>query len=109
MWYEIFINATNHRRSIMREMRELIAEFASLQPRPEIAAGEILLLGREDKRPELRVLRENEQVVLTDPGNLRAIGIVVSRQYPDGQYWFGVVRGKVEDILPPAGRQDESD
>jgi len=92
----------------MREMRELIAEFASLQPRPGIVAGEVLLLGREDKRPELRELREHEQVVLIDPGNLRAIGIVVSRQYPDGRYWFGVIRGDVEDILAPTERQDES-
>ena len=79
-------------------MRELIAEFASLQPRPDISTGDVLLLGREDRRPELRDVYNDVQVIFVDPGNLRAVGVVVSRSYPDGRYWFGVVQSETEDL-----------
>jgi hypothetical protein len=54
-------------------MREIFADFARLQARPDL--GLSVLLGREDRNPELAGLVVGERMLLVEPGDLHAVGI----------------------------------
>jgi hypothetical protein len=53
-------------------MREVFADFARLQDRPDL--GLSVLLGREDRNPELSGLATGERILLVEPGDLYAMG-----------------------------------
>jgi len=76
--------------------REIIADFARLNIRPGFE-GESIPLGTAQTRPELADLVEGQRVVLVEPGNLRADGVIAIRVAADVRYYYGVIVGPVMD------------
>lgn len=77
-------------------MREIVADFARLNQRPEFA-GESIPLGTERARPELREFTDGQRVLLVEPGNLRAEGTITIRVVDGVPYYYGVVTGPIVD------------
>lgn len=77
-------------------MREVIADFARLNQRPEFA-GESIPLGTERIRPELGEFSDGQRVLLVEPGNLRAEGMITIRVVDGVRYYYGVVTGSIVD------------
>jgi len=76
-------------------MRHIIADFSRLEEREGL--GLSIILGSESTRPELQELQENEDVLLLEPENIEAVGIVRSQEHSNQRYWFGIVTGPIED------------
>jgi hypothetical protein len=68
-----------------RELREVFADFARLGERPGI--GLSVLLGSEERKPELARLTEGERVLLIEWDNLCAEGTVRSVESGGPRYW----------------------
>lgn len=73
-------------------MRSIFADFSDLahHTRPG-ERGPRVPLGFEGADADLTGLREGENVLLVEPGEIEAPGIVISEQTPEGRYWYGVV------------------
>jgi hypothetical protein len=91
-----------HARS--RTMRELFADFNSLDEDPEL--GRFITLGAESQVEELRGLEDGEHVLLQDPGELEAEAYVVSRTVRNEKWWLGILTGKIEVIAQEPVRRD---
>lgn len=76
--------------------REVVADFARLNKRPGFD-GESIPLGTAQTRPELSDLAEGQRVLLVEPGNLRAEGVIVIRLAAGVRYYYGVIDGPVMD------------
>lgn len=73
-------------------MRSIFADFSDLahHTRPG-ERGPRMPLGFEGADADLTGLCEGEEVLLVEPGEVEAPGIVISEQTPEGRYWYGIV------------------
>ena len=76
-------------------MRHLIADFNRLEERPGL--GLSIVLGSETTRPELRELTEAEAVLLIEPENVEALGIVWHEDTAEQRFWYGILTGPIQD------------
>jgi hypothetical protein len=83
-------------------MRELFADFNSLDEDPEL--GRFITLGTESRVDELRGLEEGERVLLKEPGELQAQAYVVSQMVRGEKWWQGVLTGEIEVISQEPSR-----
>lgn|SRR5689334_19298021 len=83
-----------------RELREVFADFARLGERPGI--GLSVLLGSEERKPELARLTEGERVLLIEWDNLCAEGTVRSVESGGHRYWYGILdsMAAIRDLDP---------
>jgi hypothetical protein len=79
-------------------MRQIIADFSRLEERPGL--GLSIVLGSETTRPELHDLQEEEEVLLIEPENVEAKGVVRHEDTSEQRFWFGVLTGPIEDSPP---------
>jgi len=92
--------------------RRVLADFNDLSDYPELGITQGIPLGLEADIPELRDLREHEEVILEMPGEVQAEGYVTRRELPQGHFWYGVVTGRIvsPDEVPagdmPAGQSE---
>jgi hypothetical protein len=81
-------------------MPQLFADFARLAERPGL--GLSVIIGREDRRPELAELRPGEHVLLVEAGNLYAEGVAQPREQDGYRWWYGIIENReaIHDLDP---------
>lgn len=80
-------------------MREVFADFAKVADRPGI--GYSVYLGTDASLAHIApALVDGEQVLLKEPENLEANGVIVSREKQGIRQWFGIIIGAIRDIHP---------
>lgn len=76
-------------------MRYILADFSRLEDRPEW--GWSIVLGSEKTRPDLQDLTDEDPVILIEPENLVAPGIVRHADIEGQRFWFGILTGPITD------------
>lgn len=73
-------------------MRSIFADFSDLAHHTLPGErGPRVPLGFEGTDADLMGLLEGEEVLLVEPGEVEAPGIVISELTPEGCYWYGIV------------------
>ena len=90
-------------------MRHIFADFARLGEHHGL--GLSIPLGRVDRSPELANLTDGERVLLVEPGNLYAEGVVQVQEEGGYRWWYGVIesRAAIHTLAPDQATPDESE